>query len=87
MIFSPGLYFPGFTFSAFVAGIIYGSLLHEKQPSMRRVILACTFILLFVDLFLNTIWLTFLYHKAAQTFLLSRLIKGTIMLPIQSVII
>lgn len=87
LIFSPGLYFPGFTVSAFIAGLIYGTMLYRKQPSLKRIFFACFFILLLVDLLLNTIWLSFLYHKAAQTFLLGRMFKETIMLPIQTLLI
>lgn len=81
LIFSPSLYFPGFTFSAFISGVIYGLLLHQKPPSTKRILFASITILVLVDISLNTLWLTLLYHKAAQTFLTARLIKNLLMLP------
>lgn len=81
LIFSPSLYFPGFTFSAFISGIIYGLFLHKKQPSIKRILVASITILVIVDIGMNTLWLTLLYHKAAQTFLAGRLVKNLVMLP------
>lgn len=83
LIFSPGLFFPGFTVSAFLSGMIYGAFLYNKQFSIQRIVLASLAVFIFVDLFMNTFWLTLLYHKAAPTFLVTRLIKCSIMLPIQ----
>ena len=36
MLFPQGVYFPGFTLSAFLAGLIYGLLLYKKTNTARR---------------------------------------------------
>jgi len=83
LVFSPGLFFPGFTVSSFASGMIYGYFLHNKKVTLQRISLASIVVFLFVDLILNTLWLSILYNKAAQLFLLARLLKGSILLPIQ----
>lgn len=87
LFFSPGLYFPGFTISSFLSGVIYGYFLYNEEITLARITMASIVIILFIDLTLNTLWLSILYHKAAQLFLLGRLIKCLIMLPIQISII
>ncbi|WP_110955619.1 folate family ECF transporter S component [Anaerosinus massiliensis] len=82
-IFFPGLYFPGFTFSAFMTGMLYGYFFHQKKITLKKVILVHLLLFLTIDLFLNTIWLCILYKKAAYAFFMSRFIKGSILLPIQ----
>jgi hypothetical protein len=63
--------------------MIYGYFLHNKKVTLQRISLASIVVFLFVDLILNTLWLSILYNKAAQLFLLARLLKGSILLPIQ----
>jgi ECF transporter S component (folate family) len=86
-IFSSGVFFPGFTLSAFTSGIIYGFFFYNKSISLTRVILASITILLCVDIAMNTLWLAILYHKAVSIFIAGRLIKCTVMFPIQVILI
>lgn len=82
IIFTPGIYFPGFTLSSIISALAYGYAFHNKNISLKRICITFIFLFVFVDLFLNTIWLSMLYHKAAMAFFLSRLVKNTICLPI-----
>jgi ECF transporter S component (folate family) len=82
MIWPKAFFFPGFTFSAFLTGVIYGLFLYKKRISLGRVTAAVTFITAIVDITLNTIWLTILTGKTASYFLGARIIKSTIMYPI-----
>lgn len=84
---SGSAFFPGFTFSAFMTGVLYGVFLYKKPKTLLRIILAVLCVSLFVDLGLNTIWLSILYNKAWTGFFVSRLIKTAIMLPVQVVFI
>lgn len=83
LFFSPGLFFPGFTLSSFTTGMIYGYFLHNKKITLINISVASIVVLLLVDLTLNTLWLSILYHKAAELFVLGRLIKCSISLPMQ----
>lgn len=79
-----GGFFPGFTISAMVAGIIYGIILYKKPLSLRRVIAANSVVTVVVNLLLNTYWLTLLYGNAFFALLPARAVKQLVMLPIDS---
>lgn len=83
LIFTPGLYFPGFTLSAFLSGLCYGLALYRRPPSLKRITIVTLAVFLLLDLLLNTLWLTLLYQKAASAILSGRLVKVLIMLPVQ----
>ncbi|WP_298841230.1 folate family ECF transporter S component [Clostridium sp.] len=87
MLFPSGVYFPGFTLSALLSGIIYGILLYKKPKTMFRIIIAVSIIIIFVDLGLNTYWLSIITGKGVVALFIPRLIKSIIMLPIQSLLI
>lgn len=88
MIFpSGGAYFPGFTFSAFLTGIIYGLFLYKKQKTLFQVSLAVIAVSLFVNLGLDTIWLWILTGKGLIALLTPRIVKALIMAPIQILMI
>lgn len=87
MLFPKGVYFPGFTLSAFLSGIIYGIMLYKKPQTMLRIILAVSIIIISVDLGLNTYWLSIITGKGVVALFVPRFIKSIIMLPIQSLLI
>ncbi len=84
MLFFPGAFFPGFTLSNFLSGIIYGYFLQTNELNLRRICIPFILIFIFIDLILNTLWLVMLYHQAATAFFLSRFIKGALFLPVQT---
>ena len=84
MVIAPkGPYFPGFTLSALLTGMIYGFFLFRKQKTILRVTLAVLCITLLVDIGLNTYWLTILLGKGYLAILPARIIKSAVMLPAQ----
>jgi ECF transporter S component (folate family) len=88
MVIAPkGAYFPGFTLDAFLSGAIYGIFLYKKPKSLARVILAVVCVSVFVNLALNTYWLTILTGKGYLALLPSRIIKNVVSSLIQIVII
>ncbi len=84
MIFPKGAYFPGFTLSAFLSGTIYGLFLYKRPVTIINVALSVFVITLFVDLGLNTLWLSMITGNAALGLLAPRIYKSAIMLPIQA---
>lgn len=84
---SSAQFFPGFTLSAFLAGLVYGLFLHKNPRSLLRVILAVITITLVIDLGLNTLWLSILLKKAWLVLLFPRVIKSVIMIPVHVVMI
>ncbi|MEG0013365.1 MAG: folate family ECF transporter S component [Cellulosilyticaceae bacterium] len=82
-----GAYFPGFTLSAILTGIIYGIVLHGKRCNMWRIVTANCLVIVLVQLLLNSLWLTLLYDKAFMALIGAKVIKSLAMLPIESAII
>jgi ECF transporter S component (folate family) len=80
---SGSAFFPGFTISAFLTGLIYGVFLYKKPKSLIRIGLAVLIISIVVDLGLNTLWLSMLYEKAWMVLFGGRLIKTAILFPVQ----
>ncbi|MGI6669440.1 MAG: folate family ECF transporter S component [Acetivibrionales bacterium] len=88
MIVSPrAAYFPGFTLSAMLTGIIYGLFLYKKPKNIWRIILAVLCITIFVDIGLNTYWLTVMYGHGFLAILPARAVKCAVMVPVQAAII
>lgn len=79
-----GAFFPGFTISAMVLGMIYGTLLYKKKVTLVRCIIAETLVVLIVDIILNTFFLSLLYGKAFALLLPARVFKNVMMIPINT---
>lgn len=59
-LFPVGPYFPGFTLTAFLTGVVFGLFL-KKKTSLFWIILAVLTEQIVIGLFLNTYWISFLY--------------------------
>ena len=70
-----GPYFPGFTISGIVSGIIYALFMYKKPLTWWRVVLTSLLYILVVELGLNTLWLSALYGTPYLLLLPTRLIK------------
>lgn len=81
-----GPFFPGFTISGFLGGLIYGIVLYKKPLSIKRVIVANALVTVFINLLLNTYWLTLLYGNAFMALFPARIIKQLVMLPIEVIL-
>ena len=82
-----GPYFPGFTLTAFLTGLTYGLVLHEKEVTWKRTLLAVAAIVLVYDLLLDTTWLYIMYGSAILAWLPARVARSAIMLPLQPLLI
>ena len=87
LIFPTGPYFPGFTLSALLTGIVYGLILYKKDVTWQRSLIACLIIAIFINLGIDTLWLSILYGEAYIPILAGRLIKFPIAIAIQTVLI
>lgn len=81
-----GPFFPGFTISGALGGLIYGIVLYKKPLSLKRVLIANGINAVFVNMLLNTYWLTLLYGNAYMALLPARIIKQLIMYPIDVIL-
>lgn len=74
ILFPVGPYFPGFTLTAFLTGIVYAIFLHKKQTSLR--ILGCVAVnQLFLSLFLNSFWISIWYSSPYLPLLATRSVQ------------
>jgi len=87
MIFPKGAYFPGFTLSAFLTGAIYGLFLYRNPVTIVNIAKSVLLITIFVDLGLNTLWLSMITGNAAAALLIPRITKSAILLPVQIITI
>lgn len=86
ILFPIGPYFPGFTFTALLTGLVFGLFLHKKQTLLRAVIPVCINQLV-LSLLLNTLWISVLYHSPFFPTLVSRLVQCGILIPVQIIVI
>ncbi len=95
-LFSGTPYFPGFTFSAFFVGGLYGLFFYKKSLNVKRgldwlyTFVAMTVIMLVDSTFFNTLWVTLLIpHHTFHTFLalLSARSLLLIQIPIKTLVI
>ena len=83
---SMGAYFPGYTLTAVVGGLIWGLWLYPRKVTVWRAIGAKACINLFCNIGLNTLWLTVTGGKAMSLLLVTRVPKNLILLPIEIVL-
>ena len=85
-----GAFFPGFTLSGIITGIIFGLLLKTDDSSnlsIVRIFIAQLIVTVFVNVLLNGYWLSLLYGKGYTAILIARIPKELIMLPINTLLI
>ncbi len=94
LLFPFGSYFPGFTLSAALTGLIHGVFLYESPEKpmndgkfLVRVIISSVLALGGVSILLTSLWLNILYGSAYTAVLATRVVPQVVMLPIQVVII
>ncbi|MEE3393744.1 MAG: folate family ECF transporter S component [Lachnospiraceae bacterium] len=76
-----GAFFPGFTISYALTGLIAG-LICFKKHSLPRIIISQTIITIFINMLMNTYWLSILYGMPFMAIVGPRLIKEAVSLPI-----
>jgi ECF transporter S component (folate family) len=86
VLFPIGPYFPGFTLTAVLTGLVFGLFLHKEQNTLR-VISAVVIQQLLLSLLMNTYWLSVLYTSPFLPLLSTRLVQCAILGPVQIVTI
>lgn len=81
-----GPFFPGFTISAIVGGLIYGCMLYKKPVSLKRIAAAKAIVAVLVNMLLNTFWLSMLYGQAFNVLLPARALKQLVMVPVETIL-
>lgn len=80
-------FFPGFTLTAFLTGVIFGLLLYNKPITLKRTFVAALAVNVICSLCLDTLWLSIMYGDSFLVLLPLRLVKAAIMIPLETVLI
>ena len=86
ILFPIGAYFPGFTFTALITGMIFGFFLHKDQ-GLARIIPSVLINQLILSLCLNTLWISILYGSDYKALFISRIPQTGILIVVQIVVI
>ena len=87
MIFPNGAYFPGFTVTAFLTGVVYGFFYHNKEITIKSSIIPNLIVSLVLNLCLDTLWLMVLMGQGFWVLLPTRIVKCAVMFVIQLILI
>ena len=86
LLFPIGAYFPGFTLTAFLTGMVYGLFLYKRQ-SLPRILGAVAVNQFILSLLLNTLWISVLYGSPFGPLLVTRLVQSAILTVVQIMVI
>lgn len=87
ILFPSGAFFPGFTLTAFLTGVVYGLFLYKHEKSLFRICGAVLVVVLGLSLGLDSMWVQMTTGKAFLALIPVRFVKCLIMAPIQVVMI
>lgn len=86
-IFSSGApFFIGFTFSAFLSGVIAGAFFYQQKVSWQRVLCYEFIQCLISNIILTTLWIHVLYSTPIWSLLIVRVPKNLILWPIETLV-
>lgn len=86
--FPSGGFFPGYTLTALVGGLIYGLLLYDRPHiGYMRALLAKGMVSLVCNVVLNTCWLMITSGQALAVLLPMRFLKNVCLLPLEGLMI
>ena len=86
VLFPIGPYFPGFTLTAFLTGVVYGLFLWKKRDWLR-ILGAVAVQQLILSLLLNSLWISVLYSSPYQALLATRSVQCAILIPVQFIVL
>lgn len=87
MIFPKAAFFPGFTFTAFLTGVLFGLFLYKRDITWKQTLLAVITVNIICSLCLDTLWLSIMYGDSFLFLMPARLLKTAIMIPVETVTI
>ncbi len=82
ILFPVGVYFPGFTVTAVLDGLVMGYFLHSRV-TMARIVAAVFISQLVLSAGLNTLWIALLYNVSYQVLLVPRLMQATLLIVVK----
>ena len=87
ILFPIGMYFPGFTLSSILSGLIYGLFLYKGPCSWPKLLTMVLINRICIGLLLSTYWFTILTKLPFLVLLSSRAIQAVVLIPVQLIVI
>ncbi len=87
VLFGSAPYFPGFTLSAFLSGVVYGIFLYKKPKKLWRVCCTVAIINIFISILLGTYWIYMITGKGYLALLPSKIVQNLAMFPVKVIAI
>ncbi len=86
-LFSTGsTFFIGFTFSAFISGLIAGAFLYQQKVTPQRIIFYQAIQIFVSNIFFTTLWIHLMFQTPLQALLPLRITKNLLMWPLETLI-
>lgn len=85
ILFPVGPYFPGFTITAFLNGVIFAFFL-KKKPTFMNIVISVLLVQIVGSLGLNTFWISMLYGSPFWPLFATRIYQTIIMSVVQIVV-
>ncbi len=79
-----GPFFPGFTVTAVVTGVLFGCLLYRHRPTLTRILVSQIVYAILCGLLLNSLWLSILYGNGFLPVVTARFVKELVMIPVNT---
>lgn len=87
ILYPDGAYFPGYTLTAMLGSLIYSLCLYQKKITITRIAIAKTINNYLVNVAIGSLWSSMLYGNAYIVYATKSLIKNTILLPVEIVLL
>lgn len=87
LLFPSGPFFPGFTLTAAVSGLIFGLCLYKKEARCRKPVLAAALNSLVVTVILNTAMIAYISGNSFSVLLAARSVQFLVMFPVQALLL
>ena len=87
ILYPDGAYFPGYTLTAMLGSLIYSLCLYQKKITITRIAIAKTINNYLVNVAIGSLWSSMLYGNAYIVYATKSLVKNTILLPIEIVLL
>ena len=87
LAFPVGAFFPGFTVTAAITGLIYGLCLYRHQGSTQRAVAAALLNCFFVTLLINTALIAYISGNDYAVLFTARALQFCIMFPVEAIVI
>lgn len=86
ILFPSGAYFPGYMIAEVIAAVIYGAFLYRTRISVVKIYCARMIVNYLCNVLLGALWSSILFGKGYLYYLVTSIVKNTLLLPFEAII-